>query len=128
MATFASTAMAKDLADGVEDEPLKKKYEPKRLHTTEVSSLFDLKSEYLKKKNDLVQSAVGEVYRSGKSVSCKFVILNWLRKALFFQKHCKYSFGRKRLLTGKRTGRDFTSRSYGREPKKEVQFRCNRAK
>lgn len=67
MATFASTAMAKDLADGVEDEPLKKKYEPKRLHTTEVSSLFDLKSEYLKKKNDLVQSAVGEVYRSGKS-------------------------------------------------------------
>lgn len=70
MATFASTTVSKNLAEGEEtDEPVKKKYEPKKLHTNEVASLFDLKSEYLKKKNDIVQSATGEVYRGGKSVS-----------------------------------------------------------
>ncbi|VDM69892.1 unnamed protein product, partial [Strongylus vulgaris] len=60
--------MSKNLAEGEEaEEPVKRKYEPKKLHTTEVASLFDLKSEYLKKKNDIVQSTTGEVYRGGKS-------------------------------------------------------------
>ncbi|EYC01282.1 hypothetical protein Y032_0108g21 [Ancylostoma ceylanicum] len=68
MATFASTTMSKNLAEGEEaEEPVKKKYEPKKLHTSEVTSLFNLKSEYLKKKNDIVRSATGEVYRGGKS-------------------------------------------------------------
>ncbi|KHJ75439.1 hypothetical protein OESDEN_24945 [Oesophagostomum dentatum] len=68
MATFASSSISKEVSEGGEsEEPVKRKYEPKKLHTNEVASLFDLKSEYLKKKNNLVPSATGEVYRGGKS-------------------------------------------------------------
>ncbi|ETN83790.1 hypothetical protein NECAME_07219 [Necator americanus] len=58
------------MSEAMEEAPkefVKKKYEPKKLHTNEVASLFDLKSEYLKKKNDIVQSASGEIYRGGRS-------------------------------------------------------------
>ncbi|VDK49838.1 unnamed protein product [Cylicostephanus goldi] len=68
MATFASSDISKKVVEEEEvEEPVKKKYEPKKLHTTEVASLFDLKSEYLRKKNDIVQSTTGEIYRGGKS-------------------------------------------------------------
>ncbi|KAK6016451.1 hypothetical protein OSTOST_18063, partial [Ostertagia ostertagi] len=67
MAAFASSSLSNDVADVKAEEPEKAKYEPKKLHTNEVASLFDLKSEYLKKKNNLIRSATGEIYRSGKS-------------------------------------------------------------
>ncbi|WKX90788.1 hypothetical protein Q1695_009550 [Nippostrongylus brasiliensis] len=68
MATFASSSLSKGVADGDPDEvDQKKKYEPKKLYTSEVASIFNLKSEYLKKKNDIVRSTTAELYRSGKS-------------------------------------------------------------
>ncbi|VDL74885.1 unnamed protein product [Nippostrongylus brasiliensis] len=68
MATFASSSLSKGVADGDPDEvDQKKKYEPKKLYTSEVASIFNLKSEYLKKKNDIVRNTTAELYRSGKS-------------------------------------------------------------
>uniref|UniRef100_A0A7I5E5H0 Protein C37A2.8, isoform a n=2 Tax=Haemonchus contortus TaxID=6289 RepID=A0A7I5E5H0_HAECO len=64
MAAIASSSQSIDVAD---EEPEKAKYEPKKLHTNEVASLFDLKNEYLKKKNNLIRTTPGEIYRGGKS-------------------------------------------------------------
>uniref|UniRef100_A0A1I7WS52 CNH domain-containing protein n=1 Tax=Heterorhabditis bacteriophora TaxID=37862 RepID=A0A1I7WS52_HETBA len=42
------------------------KHEPKRLYTNEVSSIFDLKSELIKKKSEVIKSSLGSEYRAGK--------------------------------------------------------------
>ncbi|CAD6186425.1 unnamed protein product [Caenorhabditis auriculariae] len=78
MATFASSELARKIADGEEDEPTsstsgtsvpeeQSKPEPKRLGAKETQSIFALKNEFLKKRNALIKTKLPDAYVAGKS-------------------------------------------------------------
>ena len=68
MATFASSDQAK-MAAGEGEEEVAVKTESRRLNTTEVTSMFNLRSELQKKKFNTMKSSLdGEYALKGKSV------------------------------------------------------------